>query len=77
MQGNQQTVVFLEYILEKTLVFQKYLYSSSKSHNITVCLYVISNIYTTFEAQFMKKLSNTEAELKKSAVYEKSVYAYH
>ena len=77
MQGNQQTVVFLEYILEKTLVFQKYLYSSSKSYNITVCLYVISNIYTTFEAQFMKKLSNTEAELKKSAAYEKSVYAYH
>ena len=26
---------------------------------------------TTFEAQFIKKLSNTEAELKKSVAYEK------
>ena len=29
----------------------------------------------TFEAQFMKKLSNTEAELKKSVAYEKSMYS--
>ena len=26
-------------------------------------LYVLSNTYATFEAQFMKKLSNTKAEL--------------
>ena len=30
-----------------------------------ICLYVWSNIYATFEAQFMKNLKNTEAELKK------------
>ena len=28
-------------------------------------LYVLSNTEATFEAQFMKKLSNTNAELKK------------
>ena len=33
------------------------------------CLYV-----STFEAQFLKKLSNTEAELKKSVAYKRSVY---
>ena len=31
---------------------------------------------TTFEAEFMKKLNNTEAELKKSVAYIKSVYTY-
>ena len=35
------------------------------------CLYVLSNTEATFEAQFMKKLSNTEAELKKSDAYKK------
>ena len=30
--------------------------------------------YATFEAQFMKKLSSTEAELKKSVGYKKSVH---
>ena len=29
-----------------------------------------------FEAQIMKKLSNTEAELKKSVVYKKSLYQF-
>ena len=33
-----------------------------------------SNTYATFEAQFMKKLSNTEAELKKALLIQKSVY---
>ena len=28
----------------------------------------------TFEVQFMKKLSNTDVELKKSVAYKKSVY---
>ena len=32
---------------------------------------VLRNRYATFEAQFMKKLSNTEAELKKSVAYKK------
>ena len=35
------------------------------------CLYVLSNTQATFEAQFMKKLSNTEAELKKSVAYKR------
>ena len=33
-----------------------------------------SNTQATFEAQFMKKLSNTEAGLKKNVAYKKSVY---
>ena len=37
-------------------------------------LYILSNTKATFEAQFMKKLSNTEAELKKSVAYKKSLY---
>ena len=35
-------------------------------------LYVISNTKATFEAQFIKKLSNTEAELKESFAYKKA-----
>ena len=34
---------------------------------------VVNNTHATFEAQFMKMLSNTEADLKKSVVYKKSV----
>ena len=36
--------------------------------------YVSSNTKATFEAEFMKKLSNTEVELKKSVAYKKSMY---
>ena len=36
------------------------------------CLSLLSNTSAN-EAQFMKKLSNTEAELKKSVAYKKSV----
>ena len=31
----------------------------------------VSNAKATFEAQYMKKLSNTEAEMKKSVAYKK------
>ena len=34
-------------------------------------LYVISNTEETFQAQFIKKLSNNEADLKKSVAYKK------
>ena len=34
-------------------------------------LYVISNTSTTFEAQFIKKLSNTETEMKKCVASKK------
>ena len=53
------------------------------SHKYTKCkkclsmmmrIYVLSNTQATYEAQFMKKLSNTEAELKRSVAYKKSVY---
>ena len=37
------------------------------------CLSLLSNTSATSEAKFMKKLSNTEAELKKSVAYKKSV----
>ena len=36
--------------------------------------YVLSNTLAAFEAQFMKKLSNTKAELIKSVAYKKSVF---
>ena len=36
------------------------------------CLYVISNTWATFEPQFIKKLSNTKAGLKKNVVYKKA-----
>ena len=38
-------------------------------------LYVSSNTYATFEAQFMIILSNTEAELKKSVACTKKKHA--
>ena len=41
--------------------------------SVFLWLHLLSNTQTTFEAQFMKKLSNTEAELKKSVAYKKSV----
>ena len=34
-------------------------YSNKKSISIWWCLYVISNAWATFEAQFMKRLSKT------------------
>ena len=34
--------------------------------NINIVYKCLSNAYATFESQFMKKLSNTEAELKKA-----------
>ena len=42
-----------------------------KSVSVGWCLYVLSNTKATFEAQFMKKLSNTEVELEKSVAYKK------
>ena len=35
-----------------------------------ICIYVLSNTYATFEAQFMKNLSSTEAQLKKALLIE-------
>ena len=47
-----------------------------KSVLVSLCFHVLSNTLATFGAQFMKKLSNTEAELKKkrSLYKKKSVY---
>ena len=38
------------------------------------CLYVLSNTWPTLEAQFLRKLSNTEAELKKKCCLIKKVF---
>ena len=38
-------------------------YTKYKRVAVRSCLYVISNTEATFEAQFIKKLSNTEAKL--------------
>ena len=35
---------------------------------VVIC---VKNTYATFEAQFMRKLSNTEAELKKKVAFKK------
>ena len=41
--------------------------------NITVrCLHVVTNTYTTLEAQFIKKLNSTEADLKKPLLRKKA-----
>ena len=39
-----------------------------QSVSVRQCLYLISNNEATFKAQFIKKLSNTEADLKKGVV---------
>ena len=36
-----------------------------RSVSVWFCVYILSNTEATFETQFMKKLSNTEAKLKK------------
>ena len=46
-------------------------FSKCKRLSLWWCLYIPSNTLATFEAQFMKNLSNTEAELKESAAYKK------
>ena len=40
---------------------------------IYIYIYILSNILATFKARFLKKSSNTEAELKKSTGSKKSV----
>ena len=44
-----------------------------RSVSVWWCLYVLRNTWAKFEAQFMRKSRNTEAELKKSVAYKKSV----
>ena len=45
-----------------------------RSVSVWWCFYITPNTQATLEAQFIKKLSNTEAELKKRVAYKKSVY---
>ena len=47
-----------------------------KSVSVWWCLYVLSNTEATFEAQFMKKLGNTEADLKKALLLKKACICY-
>ena len=49
-------------------------YSKYKKCLSMMMLIYIKQHVRNIEAQFMEKLSNTEAELKKSVVYKKSVY---
>ena len=42
-----------------------------KTVSLRWCLYVLGNSRATYEAKFMKKLSNTKAELKKTIAYKK------
>ena len=46
-------------------------YTKNKRSRRMICLFVLSNAYAAFEAQFIKKLTNTEAELKKSVACKK------
>ena len=50
----------------------RYNINSPRSRHIAQELSVISNIYTIFEAQFMRKLNNTETEFKKYIAYKKA-----
>ena len=45
-----------------------------KRVSVFLRLHVLSNTQTIFEDQFMKKFSNTEAELKISVAYKKAVH---
>ena len=45
-----------------------------RSVSVWGCLYISSNTYAAFEAQFMRKLSNIEVEFKKDVAYKKSKY---
>ena len=42
-----------------------------RSVSVWFCVYILSNTEATFETQFMKKLSNTEAKLKKALLMKK------
>ena len=43
-------------------------YQYSKYKKCHRCLNVLSNTYATFQAQFVKKLSNADAELKEAVL---------
>ena len=45
--------------------------NNTKNVSVWCCLYILSNTSATSDTQFMKKLSNTEAELKKSIAFKK------
>ena len=49
---------------------------NTKSVLVWWCLLVLSNTSVTFEAQFMRKLSNIEAELKECVAYIKNAYSF-
>ena len=42
-----------------------------RSVSVWFCVYILSNTEATFETQFMKKFSNTEAKLKKALLMKK------
>ena len=46
--------------------------NNTKNVSVWCCLYILSNTSATSDTQFMKKLSNTEAELKKDIAFKKS-----
>ena len=46
---------------------------NKRSVSVWWCSYVLNNTKATLEAQFMKKLSSTEANLKKGVAYKKNV----
>ena len=48
-------------------------YNKLKCLAVRWYLYATSNTHVTFEAEFIKKLSNTDAELKKDVAYKKRV----
>ena len=53
---------------------QRHKYTKYKSASIRLCLYVLIKPKTTFKAQLIKKLRNTEAELKKGVADKKRVF---
>ena len=58
------------FVINKPWSRREHKISKYKSASLSWCLYVAKNTEATFKAQ--KKLSNTEAELKKSLAYKKT-----
>ena len=44
---------------------------NTRSFSVWWCFHVLSNTQATLESKFLRKLRNTEAELKKSVAYKK------
>ena len=72
--GSKQKNRSQRYDINKPSPRHGHKYTKYKMY-LSIMMVIFKQHLTTFEAQFMKKLSNTDAELKKKSVaFKKSVY---